>query len=134
MARVSPLLLVVAAVVIRDGRVLLARRPEGVHLEGHWELPGGKVEPGEAPCDALVRELREELGVGAHVLGPFAFNDHAYADRHVLLLTYLATLEDEPRAIGCAELGWFTAGGIAALRTPPADVPIFAKLRPLLAP
>ncbi|MGH9868749.1 MAG: (deoxy)nucleoside triphosphate pyrophosphohydrolase [Candidatus Polarisedimenticolia bacterium] len=130
----TPLLLVVAAVVIRDGRVLLARRPGGVHLEGHWEFPGGKVEPGEAPHDALVREIHEELGVGASVLGPFAFNDHAYDDRHVLLLTYLVTLEDEPRPLGCAELGWFTAGQVAALRTPPADVPIFAKLAQLLAP
>jgi 8-oxo-dGTP diphosphatase len=130
----KPLLIVAAAVVIREGRALLARRPEGVHLAGHWELPGGKVEPGENPRDALGRELREELGVGSRVGAPFAFGDHAYDDRHVILLAYAVELEGEPRPLGCAELGWFGAGEIARLRTPPADGPIFDRLAPLLRP
>jgi 8-oxo-dGTP diphosphatase len=131
---VTPLLLVVAAVVIRDGRVLLARRPGGVHLEGHWELPGGKMEPGEPPAQALRREILEELGVEADVEGPFAFNDHPYPGRHVLLLAYRVRLHGEPRPLGCVDLGWFTAGDLATLLTPPADVPIFETLRPHLEP
>jgi 8-oxo-dGTP diphosphatase len=129
-----PLLLVVAAVVVRDGRVLLALRPDGVHLAGHWEFPGGKVEPGESPPAALAREIEEELGVAATVEAPFAFNHHAYADREVLLLTWRVTLRGEPRALGCAAIGWFGAAGIRRLPTPPADGPIFAALEPLLAP
>jgi 8-oxo-dGTP diphosphatase len=127
----SPLL-VVAAVVVKERRVLLALRPEGKHLAGHWEFPGGKVEPGETPAEALVREIAEELGVPAVVGEPFAFSHHVYPDRQVLLLTYRTTLQGEPRAIGCAALGWFTAGELARLPTPPADVPIFRALIPVL--
>lgn len=128
-----PLLIVVAAVVVRDGRVLLALRPEGSHLAGHWEFPGGKVEPGETPAAALAREIQEELGVGIDLGEPFAFNHHAYADRQVLLLTWRVTLRGEPRPLGCAELKWFGADEIETLPTPPADGPIFRALARLLA-
>jgi len=126
--------MVVAAVVVRDGRVLLTRRNEGAHLAGHWELPGGKMEAGESPAEALSRELEEELGARASIGAPFAFNYHEYPDPRVLLLTYLASLHDEPRPIGCAEIGWFDAPGVGTLLTPAADVPIFEKLLPLLKP
>lgn len=132
-ARAEFPLLVAAAIVVENRRVLLALRPDGVHLAGHWELPGGKVEPGETPEEALAREIQEELGVAAVVGEPFAFSHHAYPDRRVLLLTYRTTLEGEPRAIGCAALGWFTTEELARLPTPPADVPIFRALAPLLA-
>lgn len=134
MANGSPLptLTVVAAVVVRDGRVLLTRRAAGTHLEGMWEFPGGKVEPGEEPPVALVRELAEELGVEATTSAPFAFNYHAYPGKRVLLLTYMAEFEGTPRPLGCAELGWFRRSEIERLQTPPADVPIFEKLAPLL--
>jgi len=127
-----PILIVVAAVVVRDGRVLLTRRNAGTHLEGYWELPGGKVEAGESLPAALARELAEELGVRAVVGAPFAFNYHEYPVPRVLLLAYTADLEAEPRPIGCAELAWFDAPGVRALRTPSADVPIFERLLPLL--
>lgn len=128
------ILIVVAAVVIRDGRLLLTRRGEGSHLAGFWELPGGKVEPGEDPVSALRRELKEELGIGSEIGAPFAFNYHDYGTRRVLLLTYEARLSGDPGTPGCAELGWFARDEIAALRTPPADVPIFERLNPLLSP
>lgn len=129
----EPILLVVAAVVVRDGRVLLTRRSTGSHLGGMWEFPGGKVEPGEEPPQALVRELQEELGIEAVAGGgPFHFNYHAYPGKRVLLLTYLMEFTGTPRTLGCADLGWFTPREIDRLETPPADVPIFEKLRPLL--
>lgn len=124
-----PLLLVVAAIAVREGRVLLTLRGAGTHLAGHWEFPGGKVEPGEEPPAALGRELQEELGVTADVGGPFAFNYHAYPDRRVLLLTYLVTLHGEPRPLGCERVGWFTLPEIAALPLPPADAPILERLQ-----
>jgi len=128
----DPTLIVVAAVVVRDGRVLLTRRAAGSHLEGMWEFPGGKVEPGEEPPAALAREIEEELGVEAVVGAPFAFNYHAYPGKRVLLLTYMAEFTGTPSPLGCSELGWFNLGGITALETPPADMPIFEKLGPLL--
>ena len=128
----EPILIVVAAVVVRDGRVLLTRRAAGSHLEGMWEFPGGKVERGEDLPAALVRELKEELGVEAAPGDPFAFNYHAYPGKRVLLLTYRVELTGIPRPLGCAGLGWFTLGEIERLETPPADVPIFERLRPLL--
>ena len=127
-----PILIVVAAVVVRDGRVLLTRRNAGSHLGGLWEFPGGKVEPGEEPASALVREIKEELGVEAVAGAPFAFNYHAYPRKRMLLLTYLVEFSGTPRALGCADLGWFTLREIDRLETPPADVPIFERLGALL--
>jgi 8-oxo-dGTP diphosphatase len=129
----SPVL-VVAAAVVRDGRLLLALRPDGSHLAGHWELPGGKIEPGEQPVEALRRELLEELGVAASVGEPLCFNWHAYPDRQVLLLVYAATLDGAPQALGCKELRWCAFSEIEALPTPPADGPIFSRLRERLIP
>ncbi|HZE88216.1 MAG TPA: (deoxy)nucleoside triphosphate pyrophosphohydrolase [Verrucomicrobiae bacterium] len=123
---------VVAAVVIRDRRVLMTQRGEGTHLALHWEFPGGKVEPGESPPEALARELREELGVAAEVGAPFAFNWHDYGEKRVLLLTYLARLDGEPGRLGVRDLGWFSASEIAGLTLPPADGPILERLAPLI--
>ncbi len=125
-----PLLVVVAAAVVRDGRLLLARRPAGSHLAEHWELPGGKIEAGEAPPEALRRELLEELAAPARVGEPLAFNYHDYGSRRILLLVYGAVLEEEPRPLGCAEVGWFSPDEVRALRTPPADGPVFDRLLP----
>ena len=125
-------LLVVAAVIVRGGRVLLTRRNAGAHLAGHWEFPGGKVEASDTPAEALRRELEEELGVASVVGEPFAFNHHLYPDRSVLLLTYRARLEGEPRPLGCAALDWFTAGQVRNLTMPPADGPILERLLPML--
>src|SRR5213594_3113530 len=113
------ILMVVAAIALRDGRVLLTRRGAGSHLEHHWEFPGGKVEPGEDPPGALARELAEELGVTATVGVPFAFSYHEYPTRRVLLLTYRVSIDGEPRPLECSALGWFDAREVADLRMPP---------------
>ncbi len=127
-------LTVVAAVVIRDGTVLMTQRARGTHLELHWEFPGGKVEEGESPPDALVRELREELDVRAELGSPFAFNWHDYGERRVLLLTYEARiLSGTPCPLGCLDLGWFDASLVRGLTLPPADGPILERLLPLLS-
>ena len=88
--------LVAAGILVRDGRVLLARRPDGKHLAGLWEFPGGKVEPGDSPEAALVRELREELGLEISRFRPFLFAHHAYPEKTVLLLAYLCTIDEDP--------------------------------------
>jgi len=128
----KPSLLVVAAVVLRHGRVLLTKRHEGTHLAGHWEFPGGKVEAGETPVAALQRELREELGVTALVEEPFAFNHHVYPERSVLLLTYRTRLMGEPQPLGCSALDWFAPAQVRSLTMPPADAPILERLLALL--
>src|SRR6266478_3393599 len=92
-----PIVLVAAVALIdADGRVLLAQRPEGKHLAGLWEFPGGKVEPGESPEAALVREVREELGIRIDRFRPFGFAHHAYPEKSVLLLAYLCAIDAEP--------------------------------------
>src|SRR3954467_9673225 len=87
-----PVILVSAVALLdADGRVLLAQRPEGKSMAGLWEFPGGKVEPGETPEAALVRELKEELGIDVHesCLAPFTFASHAYPDFHLLMPLYV---------------------------------------------
>src|SRR5439155_25219560 len=89
---VDPIVLVAAVALIDpDGRVLLAQRPEGKHLAGMWEFPGGKVHPGETPAAALIRELAEELAIDVHetCLAPFTFASHAYDAFHLLMPLYL---------------------------------------------
>ena len=90
--RAPPLILVAAVVLVdADGRVLLAQRPEGKAMAGLWEFPGGKVDPGETPEAALIRELAEELGIDvtASCLAPFTFASHAYPDFHLLMPLYV---------------------------------------------
>src|SRR5579864_5213852 len=84
-------LVAAVALIDADGRVLLAERPEGKHLAGLWEFPGGKVDPGETPEAALIRELAEELGIDvtASCLAPFTFASHTYADFHLLMPLYV---------------------------------------------
>src|SRR5438128_9528983 len=89
----SPPIVLVAAVALidPDGRVLLAQRPAGKHLAGRWEFPGGKVQPGETPETALIRELEEELGIDvvASCLAPFTFASHSYPEFHLLMPLYV---------------------------------------------
>lgn len=95
--------LVAAAIVCRGEDVLLARRPEGKHLAGLWEFPGGKVEPEESPEEALHRELWEELSLEVRALRPFRFVHHRYPGKTVLLLSYLCEPLGEP---GATEIAW----------------------------
>jgi len=124
-------LVVAAALVDRDGRVLLAQRPPGKQLAGLWEFPGGKVEPGERPEAALIRELAEELGidVAGAALSPLAFASHAYPDFHLLMPLYLVRAwagVPEPRE--AAALAWVRPAEMAAYSMPPADGPLVAAL------
>ena len=124
--------IVAAAVVIDAGRVLLSQRKAGTHLAGAWELPGGKVEPGEDPRDALVRELGEELGVDAEVGDIVEVTFHRYPTKSVLLLFYEARLcegSPEPRALDVAAVRWARPADLRDDMFPPADVAVLAKVR-----
>ena len=132
----APILLVVAvALVDPDGRVLLARRPPGKALAGLWEFPGGKVDPGERPEAALIRELREELGIETDeaCLAPFTFASHAYETFHLLMPLYICRVwkgTAEPRE--GQELAWVRPLRMTDYPMPPADKPLVAMLRDLL--
>ncbi|HEY1955267.1 MAG TPA: (deoxy)nucleoside triphosphate pyrophosphohydrolase [Polyangiaceae bacterium] len=129
-------LLVAAAVLIENGRVLLTQRKRGTHLEGLWEFPGGKVEDGEDPKDALARELREEIGIDAEVGEIIEVTFHRYEAKSVLLLFYAASRRAasvEPHAIDVAALEWADASALDPARFPAADVSVLAKVRALLA-
>lgn len=115
---------VVAGLLEREGSILVDRRRRGTHLEGLWEFPGGKIEPGETPEQALVRELREELGVESTVLGIVATIEHAYPDFDLSLALYAVEFRGEPVALEVAEVRWVPAAELAALPMPPADVPL----------
>jgi 8-oxo-dGTP diphosphatase len=132
----KPLLLVAACALIdSDGRVLLARRPEGKPLAGLWEFPGGKVHPGETPEDALIRELKEELGidVSAACLGPFTFASHDYEKFHLLMPLYLCRRwEGSVVAQEGQALAWVRPQKLADYAMPPADKPLVALLRDFL--
>jgi 8-oxo-dGTP diphosphatase len=128
-----PTILVSAGVIIERGRVLLTQRKAGGHLGGAWELPGGKVDPGEDPRDALRRELREELGIDVAVgeIVDVTFHRYEEADKAVLLLFFEAartSRSPEPRAIDVADFEWAGAEGLDPGRFPAADVMVLKKV------
>lgn len=134
----APTLIVSAAVVIRDGKVLLSQRKKGAHLADLWEFPGGKVEVGEDPREALVRELGEELGVEATVGEILDVTFHRYEDlgKSILLLFFEATLKPgspAPHAKDVAAVQWAGLEALDPARFPPADAPVLAKVRGRLA-
>jgi len=129
---------VAAAVLLEEGRVLLTQRKAGTHLAGAWEFPGGKVEPGEDPRDALRRELREELGLDATVgeIVEVTFHRYVEADKAVLLLFFEAARVEgsaEPRAIDVAAFRWARREDLREEDFPPADVGVLEKVRRRLA-
>ncbi|MEO6773544.1 MAG: (deoxy)nucleoside triphosphate pyrophosphohydrolase [Kofleriaceae bacterium] len=134
-------MLVVAGLVVRDGRILITQRgpvqnqPE---LALKWEFPGGKVEPGEAPVDALIRELREEIGVTVEVGRIWEVLFHAYPGFDLVMLVFactivpvtsLGSLDAEPRPLEVHDLAWVTAGELAGWDILPADRPLVERLR-----
>jgi 8-oxo-dGTP diphosphatase len=133
---VLPLVLVVAcALVDTDGRVLICKRPEGKALAGLWEFPGGKVEPGEGPEAALIREMHEELGITitASCLAPFVFASHSYETFHLLMPLYLCRRwEGVVVAKEHAALAWVKPNALSTYAMPPADAPLVAYLRDFL--
>jgi 8-oxo-dGTP diphosphatase len=131
-----PLVLVAACVLLNpEGRILIAKRPKGRPLEGLWEFPGGKVEPGEAPAPALIRELQEELGIdiAPSDLMPLTFVSHAYPDFHLLMPLYLCRRwQGELTAHEGQELLWVRPEDLSAYAMPPADEPLKSALPALL--
>ena len=127
------MLLVVAAALTNEvGEILLQMRPEGRSMAGLWEFPGGKIETGETPESALVRELKEELGVDIDpaAFTPFAFASEPLGDRHLLLMLYRCTRwSGVPRALESPELRWVNPLDMDRLAMPPADLPLMRALQ-----
>jgi 8-oxo-dGTP diphosphatase len=121
----------VVAAVIRDqeGRVLLAKRPEGSHMGGLWEFPGGKMTDGEAPGEALVRELDEELGIAVVVRRPLTFAVHEEPGLRILLLFYEAWIaKGDPHGNEGQAIEWVAAADLPSFPTPPADAELIRLL------
>jgi 8-oxo-dGTP diphosphatase len=131
-----PLVLVVAcALVDADRRVLLSQRPEGKTLAGLWEFPGGKVDPGETPEQALVRELEEELGIETKIacLAPLTFASHTYETFHLLMPLYVCRrFWGTPMPREGQKLKWVRPREMRSYPMPPADEPLIAHLMDLL--
>lgn len=120
------------ALIDVDGRILLAQRPEGKSMAGLWEFPGGKVEQGETPEAALIRELEEELGINtwASCLAPLTFASHAYDDFHLLMPLFACRKwEGTPRPQENQTLKWVFAKDLRDYPMPPADIPLIPILR-----
>ena len=141
MDHAQPLVLVVAAAMVdSDGRVLIAQRPEGRSMAGLWEFPGGKIEADERPEDALIRELREELGIAVKeaCLAPFTFASHTYGAFHLLMPLYVCRRWDgTPQPRHHAALKWVRPqnlrGDMREYPMPAADLPLIPMLRDLLS-
>lgn len=129
-------ILVVAVVLIdRDGRVLLSQRPSGKSMAGLWEFPGGKVENGEVPEEALIRELKEELGIDtwSSCLAPLSFASHSYEDFHLLMPVFVCRKwVGSPTPMEGQALKWVNRDKLKDYPMPPADIPIIAVIRDLL--
>ena len=128
-------LVAACALVDADGRVLLARRPPGRQLAGLWEFPGGKVEKGERPEEALIREMGEELGIeiAEACLAPLTFASHTYPEFHLLMPLYACRRwTGTPVAREGQELAWVRPSRMGDYPMPPADEPLRAALRDLL--
>ncbi len=133
----DPLIVLVVAVALIDvdGRVLIAQRPEGKKMAGLWEFPGGKVDPGEAPETALIRELNEELGIDVteSCLAPFTFASHAYDDFHLLMPLYVCRVwEGQVSPQEGQAIKWVRPLDLRGYPMPPADAPLIPMLRDLL--
>ena len=127
---------VAVALIDAGGRLLVAQRPEGKTLAGLWEFPGGKIEPGETPEAALVRELAEELDivVAPQALEALTFVSHAYETFHLLMLLYVCRAWDGvPTSLEGQPLRWVTMAELSALPMPPADIPLLPALRSIVA-
>ena len=129
------LLVVACALIDADRRVLIAQRPPGKNLAGLWEFPGGKVEAGETPEAALIRELEEELGISTQTacLAPVSFASHSYDNVHLLMPLYACRKwQGQPQLREHTALKWVRPNGLRDYPMPPADAPLIAALCDLL--
>ena len=125
-------LVATVALIDKDGRILLAQRPEGKPMAGLWEFPGGKVKPGETPENALIRELDEELGIDtwASCLAPLTFASHSYAEFHLLMPVFACrTWHGMAQAREGQALAWVRADKLREFSMPPADWPLIPIIR-----
>jgi len=133
--KVKILHVVACALIDNDGRVLIAERPQGRSMAGLWEFPGGKIEDGETPEQALIRELKEELGIDTseNCLAPFTFASHSYEDFHLLMPLYICR-KWKGHIVGqeSQNLKWVKPNKLTEFPMPPADVPLIAMLRDFL--
>ena len=120
--------IVVAAIVEENDTFLVTRRPDGVHLAGLWEFPGGKIDPAESHADALRREMREELDTDVDVHDLVFETTHAYPERAVALHFYNCVLQRRPRPLLGQEMRWVPRSELAALEFPPADAELIRIL------
>lgn len=120
---------VTAAIIRRDGSFLIAQRPEGSHLEGLWEFPGGKRESGESLEACLMRECAEELGVTVRVGPLLKVVEHAYPDRRVKLHFFECEMVGgDPKPIGCSDVRWVAPEEMSSFPFPPADACLIEEL------
>lgn len=134
-APITTLFVVAVALIDTDGRVLIAQRPPNKSMGGLWEFPGGKVEAGERPEQALIRELHEELGISISeaCLSPFVFASHAYDSFHLMMPLYLCRRwEGVVVNREHAALAWVKPARLSEYPMPPADAPLVAWLRDLI--
>jgi 8-oxo-dGTP diphosphatase len=121
--------IVTAAVMIRDGKVLIAQRQAGSHMEYRWEFPGGKLEPYETPEECIVREIKEEMDIDIEVIDIYKAVKFKYDDRDILLLCYLCRiLKGDGKALECNDFRWVTKDELKSFDFVPADLPIIEKL------
>jgi 8-oxo-dGTP diphosphatase len=133
--RAKVVLVAACALADADGRVLIAQRPPEKAMAGLWEFPGGKVEEQERPEDALIRELKEELGITVKedCLAPFTFASHSYPDFHLLMPLYLCRRwQGIPAPLEHTALKWVRPKELSGYAMPPADLPLIPMLRDLL--
>lgn len=130
-----PLIVVAAALIDGDGRLLVQQRPQGKAMAGLWEFPGGKVESGELPEAALVRELREELGIDVQeaCLAPACFASESLGERHMILLVYICRKwQGIARPLEAPAIKWVRPLDLHRLDMPPADKPLIGLLDALV--
>jgi len=121
--------IVTAAAIIRDGKVLIAQRQQGSHMEYKWEFPGGKLEPDETPEECIIREIKEEMDIDIEVDDIYKVVKFKYEEKDILLLCYLCRIiKGDGKALECNDFKWVTKDELPGFDFVPADLPIVEKL------